>query len=93
MVPPPISTITEPTASCTGILIPIAAAIGSSTIYTSLAPADFAASSTALISTLVIPVGTPITTLGLINFLEIFSVIASIFPTSIAWLPSSKSSI
>ena len=44
---------------------PIAAAMGSSIKYTSLAPARIIASSTALSSTSVIPDGTPTNTLGL----------------------------
>src|SRR3989344_4051897 len=50
VVPPPISTIIFPTGSCMGSFIPMAAAIGSSTRYASLAPADFAASRTARLS-------------------------------------------
>ena len=64
VVPPPMSTIITPSASCIGSPAPIAAAIGSSIIYTSLAPAAVAASYTALVSTLVISQGIPITTRG-----------------------------
>ena len=63
-VPPPISTIMLPTGSSTGMPIPMAAAIGSCTRWTSLAPACFAASITARFSTSVIPLGTPTTTRG-----------------------------
>ena len=61
VVPPPISTIILPTGSWTSRPIPIAAAIGSSTRYTSFAPACSALSRTALRSTSVIPLGTQIT--------------------------------
>ena len=54
-----------PLGSATSKFAPIAAAIGSSIIYTSLAPACITDSSTALSSTSVIPDGTPTTTLGL----------------------------
>ena len=64
VVPPPISITILPTGSFVGKRIPIAPAIGSSTIWTSLAPAFFVASRTARISTFVTPLGTPTTTLG-----------------------------
>ena len=64
-VPPPISTIILPSGSFTFKPAPIAAAIGSSSIKTSLPPAWIAASSMAFFSTLVIPKGTHITILGL----------------------------
>ena len=51
---------------------PIAAAIGSSIICTSLAPACFVASSTALFSTSVTPVGTHTIILGIKNLLNPF---------------------
>ena len=76
VVPPPMSMIMEPTGSLTGRRMPMADAIGSSMMYTSRAPADFAASYTARISTLVMPDGTPTTTLGRKNFFEIFSAFA-----------------
>ena len=72
-VPPPISTIIEPTASCTGMRTPMAAAIGSSTKYTSRAPAFLAASSTARFSTSVTPDGIPITTRGRASTEKTFS--------------------
>ena len=65
VVPPPMSTIIFPFGSATSKFAPIAAYIGSSIIYTSLAPACITDSSTALSSTSVIPDGTPTTTLGL----------------------------
>ena len=55
-----------PLGSSISIPAPIAAAIGSSIKYTSLAPAWIIVSSTALSSTSVIPDGTPTITLGLI---------------------------
>ena len=67
VVPPPISTIMLPLGSETSNPAPIAAAIGSSIKYTSLAPACKTASSTALSSTSVIPDGTPTTTRGFIT--------------------------
>jgi len=63
VVPPPISTIIVPIGSVTGNDAPIAAATGSSIKWTSLAPAN-PASLTALRSTLVTPLGIPITILG-----------------------------
>ena len=66
VVPPPISITIPPLDSKTeGISAPYAAAIVSSIRYTSRAPADSAASTTALFSTGVIPIGTETTTLGL----------------------------
>jgi len=64
LVPPPISTIIEPAASCTGNSAPTAAAIGSSIKKADRAPALVAASSTARFSTSVTPEGIPITTRG-----------------------------
>ena len=66
VVPPPISTIIQPVVPSTSIPAPIAAAIGSSSIYTSLGPRFVTTSSTALFSTSVTPLGTPIATLALI---------------------------
>ena len=63
VVPPPISTIIEPTGAFMSIPIPIAAAIGSGIMYTSLAPVCSAESLTALFSTSVIPEGIQITIL------------------------------
>ena len=57
VVHPPISTIILPVGSPTGSPAPIAAAIGSSIKTTSLAPANLAASSIALLSTSVTPEG------------------------------------
>ncbi len=64
VVPPPTSTTMLP-GSCTGSPAPIAAAIGSSMMYTRLAPAWRPASFTALCSTPVIPLGTATTSRGL----------------------------
>src|SRR5210317_124196 len=66
VVPPPISTIMLPMGSLTGSPAPIAAAMGSSIRYMSLAPASMADSLTALFSTGVMPEGTETITLGLI---------------------------
>ena len=57
LVPPPMSTIMLPVGSSTGSPAPIAAAIGSSMIYTSFAPAVRAALLTARRSTSVTPHG------------------------------------
>ena len=65
VVPPPMSTTIEPAGSVTGRPAPIAAAIGSSIKCALRAPALSAASSTAIFSTSVVPLGIPITTLGL----------------------------
>src|SRR3989304_5242241 len=65
VVPPPRSTIILPDGSVIGRPAPIAAAIGSSTRYTSFAPADSADSLTALCSTCVMPEGMQIIILGL----------------------------
>ena len=51
VVPPPISTIKCPLGWNRSIPAPIAAATGSSIRYTSLAPASFTTSTTALLST------------------------------------------
>src|SRR5699024_1700393 len=72
VVPPPISTIILPVGSHTGKSDPIAAAKGSAIVKASFAPACLAASTTALSSTFVIPVGTQITTLGLLEKAERF---------------------
>jgi hypothetical protein len=64
VVPPPISTTIDPTDSLIGSDKPIAAAIGSSTINTFLAPAATAASFTAFSSTAETSDGTPTTTRG-----------------------------
>ncbi len=61
-VPPPTSTIMLPLGSSIASPAPIAAAIGSSIRYASLAPTSKAASNTALLSTSVAPEGTPIIT-------------------------------
>jgi hypothetical protein len=65
VVPPPMSTTMFPVGSFTGRPAPIAAAIGSSMMYTRRAPAWCPASFTALCSTPVIPLGTATTTRGL----------------------------
>ena len=63
-----MSTIMLPVGSDTGIPVPTAAAIGSSTICVGRrAPADSAASCTARCSTPVIPDGTAITMRGLVQ--------------------------
>ena len=67
VVPPPISIIMFPTGSSTLSPAPIAAAIGSSTSLTFLAPASYATSSTALLSIEVTPTGTQITIFDFIN--------------------------
>ncbi len=67
VVPPPVSTIIDAVGSVIGSPAPIPAAIGSSTRYTFRAPARSALSITALRSTAVIPLGTAITTRGLIR--------------------------
>ena len=64
MVPPPMSTIMLPTGSLIGRPAPIAAAIGSSIVYASRAPAESAASLAARFSTSVTPLGMPMTTRG-----------------------------
>ena len=84
VVPPPISTIMLPHGLEISIPAPIAAAIGSSIIATSLAPAEYVASSTAFFSTSVTPLGTHTLILGFFNiflpsafcikYLSIFSV-------------------
>ncbi len=63
-VPPPISTTMQPVGSATGRPAPIAAAIGSSTMATCLAPALKATSRTARRSTAVTPLGMQMTTRG-----------------------------
>ena len=63
-VPPPMSTIIDPTGSPTGSPAPIAAAIGSSIVKASRAPAPIEASITARFSTPVTPEGTQTTTRG-----------------------------
>ena len=68
-VPPPISTIILPHGFPISIPAPIAAATGSSMRCTSLAPAANAASSTALFSTSVTPLGTQMLILGFLNVL------------------------
>ena len=67
LVPPPISTIIEPAGSETGRPAPIAAAIGSSMMFTRLAPAFSAASFTALRSTAVTPEGMQMITFALVK--------------------------
>ena len=67
VVPPPISTIIFPHGLEISTPAPIAAAMGSSMIATSLAPARYAASSTAFFSTSVIPLGTQILILGFLK--------------------------
>ena len=64
VVPPPMSMIMLPAASVTGRPDPIAAAIGSSTRWTSLAFTRYPLSFTARRSTCVISGGTPITSRG-----------------------------
>ena len=69
VVPPPISTTMFPPGMDIGKPAPIAAAMGSSIVMASPAPASFAAWSTALLSTFVTPLGTQIRTLGLKSLL------------------------
>ncbi len=64
VVPPPMSMIMLPAASCTGRPTPMAAAMGSSMRCTSRAPAWVADSLTARFSTSVMPEGTAMTTRG-----------------------------
>ena len=64
VVPPPMSTTMLPVGSLTGRPAPIAAAIGSSMMYTLLAPAAYVDSFTARCSTPVMPDGTQTTTRG-----------------------------
>ena len=59
VVPPPMSTMSEPEGSLTGSPAPIAAAIGSSIRPAQRAPALSAASRTARFSTSVTPLGMP----------------------------------
>ena len=66
-VPPPMSTIIFPHGLAISIPAPIAAAIGSSIIFTSLAPAWNVASSTAFRSTSVTPLGTQMLISGFRN--------------------------
>ncbi|MNL56891.1 hypothetical protein D3C87_1804130 [compost metagenome] len=72
-----MSTIIFPRGSTISKADPIAAAIGSSIKYTSLAPACNTDSSTALSSTSVMPEGTATITLGLyiLYFLHTFFII------------------
>src|SRR5690625_2168036 len=72
VVPPPISTIILPVGSHTGKSDPIAGAKGSAIVKASFAPACLAASTTDRSSTFVIPVGTQITTIGLLKKAERF---------------------
>ena len=69
-VPPPMSRIIEPTGSAIGRPAPIAAAIGSSIVKASRAPAAIEASTTARFSTPVTPEGTQTTTRGRAKRLE-----------------------
>ena len=71
VVPPPMSTTMLPVGSLTGRPAPIAAAIGSSMMYTRRAPAWWPASLTALCSTPVMPLGTATTTRGLARWLRL----------------------
>ena len=64
VVPPPMSTIMLPEGSVMGMPAPMAAAIASSTRWTSLALARYALSLTARFSTCVISDGTPMTIRG-----------------------------
>ena len=67
VVPPPMSTIMLPAGSVTGSPTPMAAAIGSSIMNTSRAPARIAESLTARFSTSVMSPGTAMTARGLRN--------------------------
>ena len=64
VVPPPMSITMLPVGVSTGKPTPIAAAIGSATMNTSLAPAPNAESRTARFSTSVMPDGTQTMTRG-----------------------------
>ena len=64
VVPPPMSTISDPDGSLTGRPAPMAAAIGSSIRRAHRAPALMVASRTARFSTSVTPEGIPTSTLG-----------------------------
>ena len=70
LVPPPTSTTIRPTGSAIGSPAPIAAASDSSIRWTSRAPADSEASSTARRSTSVTPEGAHITSRGRLKRLE-----------------------
>ena len=72
-VPPPMSTIMEPVGSATGRPAPIAAAIGSSMMFTRFAFAFSAASLTARLSTAVTPDGMQMITLAFVPGKEPFS--------------------
>ena len=72
VVPPPISTTIEPLACSTGKPAPMAAAMGSSIKYTSLAPAPMADSLIARRSTCVDLHGTQTKTRGL-GVIQLFS--------------------
>ena len=74
VVPPPMSAIRHPVVPSTSIPAPIAAAIGSSRIKTSLAPSCLTTSLTARFSTSVTPLGTPTTTLKFLIFLALKAV-------------------
>ena len=90
VVPPPISIIILPIGWSTLSPAPIAAAIGSSTSLTFLAPASYATSSTALLSIEVTPTGTLITIFDLIN---LFLLRAFVIKYFIIALVISKSAI
>ena len=77
-VPPPTSTIMLPVGFEISIPAPIAAAIGSSIINVSFAPALLAASITAFFSTCVTPLGTQTTILGGNNLDNLFVITLSI---------------
>src|SRR5688572_1331147 len=64
VVPPPMSMTMFPVGVSTGSPTPMAAAMGSATMYTSLAPAALALCRTARRSSSVMPLGTPTTALG-----------------------------
>ena len=64
VVPPPMSTISDPDGSLTGRPAPMAAAIGSSISRAQRAPALMVASRTARFSTSVTPEGMPTRTRG-----------------------------
>ncbi len=65
VVPPPMSITMLPVGVSTGSPTPMAAAMGSATMYTSFAPAAWALERTARRSSSVIPDGTPTTMVGL----------------------------
>ena len=73
LVPPPISSTRLPMGSWMGRSAPMAAAMGSSTMETSAAPARRAESTTARFSTWVMPVGMQMTMEGLASRMPVMT--------------------